>query len=196
VKYWVRYHPEGDWWRCKGDISKKIILYYEIYLFSMSRKSLPSIEDEIKRMRRTVRPKGSQPAYEIQKPTKNRRDGDIKQYFVELDSLNLISGNRIDRKTLNQIRNRYDVIMIWWRGGDLKLGKEIFYISGKGQHAVEDVAIQYSREFYKKKNCLQVNRKNKNEVRPLNICDEAKKKNLSMLYLKADIISAIDEGYL
>jgi len=157
--------------------------------------SIKIIEDARKQTHRPVIPSGSQPPYEIQKPTKIRRINNAKQYFVEYDSLNLTSGKKISRDEYKGIKEKYDICMVMYRGGDLALGDRVYYISGKRRNVVEGVAIQNTKNFYQRNNYLQVIRHNNKDVQPRNICNTADENKASMLYLRADVVTATDEGY-
>ena len=153
------------------------------------------IEKEHKRTRHSVVPKGSQPPYDTQNPTKIRRIDNVKQYFVEHDSLNLTSGGAISREIYNEIKGKYDICMVMWRGGELGLSEKVFSISGKRRDVVRDVASEHTKKFYQMANYFQVIARNKGDVRTGNICDKAKEENASILYLRADTVIASDEGY-
>ena len=160
----------------------------------MGKSAVKLVEEFQKRTHRRVNPSGSQPAYEKQNETRILRLGDVKQYFVEYDSLKLASSKEIGRDEYEKIKGSYDICMIMWQGGNLGLGEKIFYISGKRRHLVEAIAIEHAKKFYPRESYLEVHQRNKGEVRTGNICSKAEEEHASILYLRAHAITAIEEG--
>lgn len=121
-----------------------------------------------------VKPRKDEPGFT--KITRNAKGE--KLYKVKADSSHRFSpGTIISRKQYDDVRKKFDVVINKWTPGDFpqgagRTGRNSYYISGKKQQLVKDIASEHADNVSEQKNYI---RAVGNDVRPYNIVNHAKK---------------------